>query len=382
MMRPRSRLALGALLAGCVGAASRPGIALRPRRYAFVVLRRGGPRGRARDHDRARVPGDRIRRRRCADGRARAAGDDPAAADAQRARAVEAFRVSRARLREGHSCRRDAARRFDDRALPLPKANPQRIVVIGDTGCRISRRPTACSRRATTRRSGRSPPLPPRRPPPRRTSSSTSATTTIARTNARPGNAQCAGSPWGYGWDAWEADLFAPGAKCSSRAAPWIVVRGNHESCSSRGAGLVAIPRSASARAAAGLQRRRRRCDRRLQRAVRRAAGFGRRLPTPSSSCSIRRSWASRRFPPTDPMHVRYRAQLERAFALAARRPNTFFMNHHPILAFAPNPARPDAPYPGQRRAAIRARGLAADRAVSAERQGAPCPVTSTCSRS
>ena len=51
--------------------------------------------------------------------------------------------------------------------------------------------------------------------------------------------------------------------------------------------------------------------------------------------------------PPSDAMHVRYRGQLERAFALAARRPNTFFMNHHPVLAFAPNPAKPDAPFPG-----------------------------------
>ena len=28
-----------------------------------------------------------------------------------------------------------------------------------------------------------------------------------------PGNVGCAGSPWGYGWDSWEADLFAPAAK-------------------------------------------------------------------------------------------------------------------------------------------------------------------------
>jgi hypothetical protein len=35
------------------------------------------------------------------------------------------------------------------------------------------------------------------------------------------------------------------------------------------------------------------------------------------------------------------------AFALAARQPNAFFMNHHPVLAFAPNPAKPLTPYPG-----------------------------------
>ena len=43
----------------------------------------------------------------------------------------------------------------------------------------------------------------------------------------------------------------------------------------------------------------------------------------------------------SDPMYVNYRAQFERAFALGERRPQTFFMNHHPILAFAPNPNSP-----------------------------------------
>ena len=50
------------------------------------------------------------------------------------------------------------------------------------------------------------------------------------------GDPACAGSPWGYGWDAWEADLFAP-AQPLFAAAPWIVVRGNHESCFRAGQG-------------------------------------------------------------------------------------------------------------------------------------------------
>ena len=120
------------------------------------------------------------------------------------------------------------------------------------------------------------------------------------RENACPaGNAQCAGSPWGYGWDAWEADVFAParaaaaGGAVDRRARQPRVVQ-------SRGPGLVAIPRSASAGAAAGLQRRGRRRDRRLQRAVCSAAGHAAATPTRSSSCSTRRSWASCRLPPDD----------------------------------------------------------------------------------
>ncbi|WBS02596.1 metallophosphoesterase [Pseudoduganella sp. SL102] len=50
------------------------------------------------------------------------------------------------------------------------------------------------------------------------------------------GNAGCAGSPWGYGWDTWREDFFLP-AEPLLRAAPWVVVRGNHESCTRAGQG-------------------------------------------------------------------------------------------------------------------------------------------------
>ena len=51
-----------------------------------------------------------------------------------------------------------------------------------------------------------------------------------------PTFAGCRGSPWGYGWDAWHADLFVPAAPLMA-AAPWIVVRGNHEICARAGQG-------------------------------------------------------------------------------------------------------------------------------------------------
>jgi len=40
----------------------------------------------------------------------------------------------------------------------------------------------------------------------------------------------CAGSPHGDAWPAWDADLFTPVARLLT-AAPWIFVRGNHEQC-------------------------------------------------------------------------------------------------------------------------------------------------------
>ncbi|MFX8797610.1 metallophosphoesterase, partial [Acinetobacter baumannii] len=50
------------------------------------------------------------------------------------------------------------------------------------------------------------------------------------------GNDGCAGSPWGDNWDVWREDFFAP-ADSLLRAAPWIMVRGNHELCDRGGHG-------------------------------------------------------------------------------------------------------------------------------------------------
>lgn len=42
----------------------------------------------------------------------------------------------------------------------------------------------------------------------------------------------------GYGWDAWDADFFAPAAPLLA-AAPWVMVRGNHENCDRAGEGWM-----------------------------------------------------------------------------------------------------------------------------------------------
>ena len=230
------------------------------------------------------------------------------------------------------------------RALPLPTANPRRIVVLGDTGCRIKtadRAFQACNDAAQW-------------PFAAVAGAAADARPDLVihvgdyhyRENACPdGNTGCAGSPWGYGWDAWEADLFAPAEKLMA-AAPWIVVRGNHESCDRAGQGWWRFldPRPL----AAGQD-----CNAAADDA---SGDYSEPYAVPLGSAADADTqlvvFDSSRvgvapLPASDPMHVRYRGQLERAFALSARRPHTFFMNHHPILAFAPNPARPDAPFPG-----------------------------------
>lgn len=46
----------------------------------------------------------------------------------------------------------------------------------------------------------------------------------------------CAGSPFGDNWETWEADWFEP-ARALLEAAPFVFVRGNHEICERAGAG-------------------------------------------------------------------------------------------------------------------------------------------------
>lgn len=120
-------------------------------------------------------------------------------------------------------------------ALPVPKAVVNRIVVIGDTGCRLKAADNAyqpCN-------------------DPKGFAFAGIAARAAAwkpdlvihvgdyhyRENPCPaGNTGCAASPWGYGWDAWDADWFSPAAPLFA-AAPLALARGNHESCSRAGQG-------------------------------------------------------------------------------------------------------------------------------------------------
>ena len=124
---------------------------------------------------------------------------------------------------------------IEGNTLPLLPATVNRIVVIGDTGCRIKKSDHA----AQACNDGAQYPF------------ATVAAQAAAwkpelvvhvgdylyRENVCPeGNSGCAGSPWGYGWDAWRADFFRPGEPLL-HAAPWVMVRGNHESCARGGQG-------------------------------------------------------------------------------------------------------------------------------------------------
>lgn len=123
---------------------------------------------------------------------------------------------------------------IDGKPLPLPRPNPQRIVVFGDTGCRLAgaNRVQACND-------------PKAWPFARIAALAAAARPDLVihvgdyeyRETPCPADvAGCAGSPHGYGWDAWNADFFQPAAPLFA-AAPWIMARGNHEDCGRAGEG-------------------------------------------------------------------------------------------------------------------------------------------------
>ena len=119
-------------------------------------------------------------------------------------------------------------------ALALPVASPRRILVIGDTGCRMEAPSDfqACNDPAAW--------------PFARVAARTAAWKPDVivhlgdyhyRESPCPaGNTGCAGNPSGYNWASWQSDFFGPAAPLL-RAAPWIVIRGNHEACNRAGEG-------------------------------------------------------------------------------------------------------------------------------------------------
>jgi predicted phosphodiesterase len=142
---------------------------------------------------------------------------------------------------------------LDGRVLPLPRPNPQRILVFGDTGCRIARDELQdCDDPAAW-------------PFPKIAAAAAKARPDLIihvgdyhyREAPCPAERKgCAGSPWGYGFDAWNADFFEPAAPLFA-AAPWIMVRGNHEDCARAGEGWIRfldfLPASSNCRDLTGI---------------------------------------------------------------------------------------------------------------------------------
>jgi len=214
--------------------------------------------------------------------------------------------------------------------LPLPKRHPRRIVILGDTGCRLLIGDTwqACN-------------------DPQEWPFQQIADTAARfdpdlvlhvgdyqyRENPCPADiGGCQGSPWGYGWDTWQADLFKPGAKLLA-AAPWIVVRGNHEACNRAGQGwyrfLDTQPYEST-----------RSCNDPANDAI---ANYTDPYAVPIGHKTQVIVFDSSAVPkstllPNNPAFVKYQGELMQVGALAAANSKglNIWANHHPLLAFSP----------------------------------------------
>jgi hypothetical protein len=211
-------------------------------------------------------------------------------------------------------------------ALPLPRAQANRIVVIGDTGCRLKNNGDYqdCNRLEAY--------------PFARISDLAAAWKPDLvihvgdyhyRENACPADRPgCAGSPWGYGWDAWDADFFTPG-RALLKAAPWVMARGNHESCNRGGQGFLRFvdPRPLLPG---------RDCNDAANDAVGDFSdpypvhlGAGAQLIVLDTASTTYKG-----FTPADPRMANYADSYRKMEALSRREPYNIAVFHHPILGF------------------------------------------------
>ena len=112
--------------------------------------------------------------------------------------------------------------------LALPRGAPSRVIVFGDTGCRIKDLEIqACNdpelwpfAQVSGAAAGDRPDL------------VIHVGDYLYRESPCPAASQalCGGTPVGDNWEAWNADFFTPAAKLLA-AAPWAFSRGNHEDC-------------------------------------------------------------------------------------------------------------------------------------------------------
>jgi hypothetical protein len=219
----------------------------------------------------------------------------------------------------------------DGRAVPVPASTPKRIVLIGDTGCRLKQSedffqsceggPAWPLAQVARSAAAKHPDLVVHVGDYHYRESPCPAT--------QPG---CNGSPWGYGFDTWRADVFDP-MRPLLEAAPWVFARGNHESCERAGQGwfrfLDAYPwsaeRSCNDTAYDG--------DANFSEPYAVPLGGGTQLVVFDSSHSRGDPYAE-----SDAEYEVYAAQLRQAETLAASAPHSIFVSHHPVLGLAPGP--------------------------------------------
>ncbi len=220
--------------------------------------------------------------------------------------------------------------RLGDQALPLAPRAIRRIVLIGDTGCRLKQADKAyqaCndpSKYPFAQIAAAAAKLHP--------DLVVHVGDYLYRENPCPADQTgCVGSPWGYGQDAWDADFFTPAAPLLA-AAPWVVVRGNHETCVRAGQGWLRLldPSPLAPH---------RDCNDPADDDI---GNYSQTYAVPLDTDTQIAVWDSANAPPPskplapdDVRAIHYALTASEIEAIAKQKPHTFLANHHPLLAFA-----------------------------------------------
>lgn len=120
--------------------------------------------------------------------------------------------------------------KVDGRPVPLLKHDIRKILIMGDTGCRLVERGRASQYQNCNDPNDWAFPNNAARGASLKPDLVIHVGDYLYRESSCPKEAGCAGTPAGNGWAGWKADFFQP-AEPLLRSAPWIFVRGNHEDC-------------------------------------------------------------------------------------------------------------------------------------------------------
>jgi hypothetical protein len=225
--------------------------------------------------------------------------------------------------------------RVEGREVPVSRRDINTIVILGDTGCRLKQSDKLfqdCKDPATwplERMAGLAAALKP------------DLVIHVGDYHYRespcpPDMKACAGTPWGYGYDTWYADFFRP-ARALLAAAPWVFVRGNHESCFRAGQGWFRFlaPEPWTEERSCNDPQRDADGDYSAPYAVSLGANAAdsRLIVFDSSRAS------GKAYEKTSPAYEKYFAELQAVDRLAQSSPHNFFLSHHPVLGFAPEHA-------------------------------------------
>jgi Calcineurin-like phosphoesterase len=143
-------------------------------------------------------------------------------------------------------------------------------------------------------------------------------------------NAGCAKAEWGYGFDAWQADFFKP-ARPLLGAAPWVFVRGNHESCFRAGQGWFRFFDAQAWSEARSCNDAINDTDADYTEPYALPIAKDTQLVVFDSSKTFGKAFSQ-----ADHAYGKYGAQLKKVAQLTQQKTSTFFLSHHPLLAFAP----------------------------------------------